>query len=340
MASTATFSRKLAHSGISIPVQNTFIHFDIHGLASASASSRVRCKSCPYSPSFHIWEDSAQELCHAMAPPTPPQQHRPVEPPAAERQVKAPAGQTRSSPSEPASPVSSADDDGMSEMSTASSDGASKLQAWTDVSSRKRGAKPQQSQPPSQPPKQPPQPQQPQQPRQLQQPRKPQAMATPTAAAVQTKPAQRTALPAASPRTPVAAAKARAVVPSRQEPASPAARPQPAAVQRTTSKGEGKGKGMSHFVKIEVGIKDDPHFRVVQKLIGPGGKHMKDITAEAPGAKIWMIGKGSRSWEDDVGPLVVCVGSHQSGVFENAIRLVNELVGKVRDEYRKFKGEV
>lgn len=97
-----------------------------------------------------------------------------------------------------------------------------------------------------------------------------------------------------------------------------------------------KGKGLSHFVKIDVGIKDDPNFRVVQRLIGPRGKHMQDILAQAKGAKLWMIGKGSRSWEDDSGPLVICVGASTSDAFETALRLVNELLAGVREEHQKF----
>ena len=44
-------------------------------------------------------------------------------------------------------------------------------------------------------------------------------------------------------------------------------------------------------------------FRVVQRLIGPRGKHMRDIVA------LWITGRGSRSWEDDEGPLRRVSGS-------------------------------
>eukprot|EP00416_Gambierdiscus_australes_P022691 CAMPEP_0171058070 /NCGR_PEP_ID=MMETSP0766_2-20121228/2242_1 /TAXON_ID=439317 /ORGANISM="Gambierdiscus australes, Strain CAWD 149" /LENGTH=232 /DNA_ID=CAMNT_0011513289 /DNA_START=134 /DNA_END=829 /DNA_ORIENTATION=- len=48
-----------------------------------------------------------------------------------------------------------------------------------------------------------------------------------------------------------------------------------------------KGKGLSYFERINVGIEDDRDFRVVQRLIGPRGKHMQDITTRCKGAKVW-----------------------------------------------------
>lgn len=105
---------------------------------------------------------------------------------------------------------------------------------------------------------------------------------------------------------------------------------------KSYGKGKGKGKGLPYFHRIEVGISDDPHFRVVQKLIGPKGKHMQDILNEAPGAKVWIIGRGSRSWEDDSGPLMICVGAPTSSVFEAAVRLSEELLERVREEHRQF----
>lgn len=102
-----------------------------------------------------------------------------------------------------------------------------------------------------------------------------------------------------------------------------------------SSQWSGKGKGLPHFKRIEVGIEDDNDFRVVQKLIGPRGKHIQDITTESQGSKVWIIGKGSRSWEDSVGPLTICVGATSSSGFETAVGLVNELLERVRDEHRR-----
>jgi len=99
---------------------------------------------------------------------------------------------------------------------------------------------------------------------------------------------------------------------------------------------ENKAKGLQHFQRVEVGIEDDPEFRVVQRLIGPGGKYMQDIVAKSKGAKIWIIGRGSRSWEDNTGPLMICVGAASSSVFNVAIKLVQELLGKVHEDHKKF----
>jgi len=99
----------------------------------------------------------------------------------------------------------------------------------------------------------------------------------------------------------------------------------------------GKGKGLSHFERIEVGIEDDKEFRVVQRLIGPRGKHMQDIVMQCKGAKVWIIGRGSRSWEDSVGPLVVCVGATSRPAFDDATSLVRDLLDRVHEDHRKFR---
>jgi hypothetical protein len=101
-------------------------------------------------------------------------------------------------------------------------------------------------------------------------------------------------------------------------------------------KGTGKGTGLPHFRRIEVGIEDDRDFRIVQRLIGPRGKYMQDISVESGGAKVWIIGRGSRSWEDDVSPLMVCVGATSSAMFDCAVGLVNDLLESVRVEHGKF----
>jgi hypothetical protein len=96
---------------------------------------------------------------------------------------------------------------------------------------------------------------------------------------------------------------------------------------------------MPFFQKIEVGIPDDPNFRVVQRLIGPGGKHTQEIVFKAnAGVKIWIVGRGSKSWEDDNGPLVVCVGAVRQPGFDTAVNLIHELVEKVRKDYSQWSG--
>jgi hypothetical protein len=92
-----------------------------------------------------------------------------------------------------------------------------------------------------------------------------------------------------------------------------------------------------HFQRIEVGIEDDRDFRVVQRLIGPRGRNMQDIVTDCPGAKVWICGRGSRSWEDDVGPLMFCVGAPTSRAFDAAIEQVQSLLARVREEHDRLQ---
>eukprot|EP00429_Kryptoperidinium_foliaceum_P020351 CAMPEP_0176036000 /NCGR_PEP_ID=MMETSP0120_2-20121206/17825_1 /TAXON_ID=160619 /ORGANISM="Kryptoperidinium foliaceum, Strain CCMP 1326" /LENGTH=281 /DNA_ID=CAMNT_0017369383 /DNA_START=77 /DNA_END=922 /DNA_ORIENTATION=- len=48
-----------------------------------------------------------------------------------------------------------------------------------------------------------------------------------------------------------------------------------------------------YLCRFIVGIEPDQSFRVVSRLIGPRGKHMKEIIAETPGAKLRIRGRGS-----------------------------------------------
>lgn len=96
-------------------------------------------------------------------------------------------------------------------------------------------------------------------------------------------------------------------------------------------------KGLPFFSRIEVGIDDDDHFRVVQRLIGPRGRHMQDITTESRGAKVWIVGKGSRSWDDSTGPLMICVGAVSAPVFDCAVGLVKDLLERVHAEKQRFR---
>lgn len=98
-------------------------------------------------------------------------------------------------------------------------------------------------------------------------------------------------------------------------------------------------QGLRYFEKVEVGIKDDESFRVVQRLIGPRGKHTRNICDKCPGAKIWIIGRGSRSWEDDSGPLRICVGASTQDTYDSAKCQVLELLERVRAEYRNSFGD-
>lgn len=126
--------------------------------------------------------------------------------------------------------------------------------------------------------------------------------------------------------------------PSPVSPASAVAAAGGAAASRASGADQYRGdkKGLQHFERIEVGIEDDLTFHVVRRLIGPRGRHMQDITSVCRGAKVWICGRGSRSWEDSEGPLVICVGATTAPSFESAVGQVQELLNRVHEEHRKF----
>jgi len=338
-----------------IPVKNTFINFD---MPSPQGAARLRSVTCPCSSSRRSWEHAIQEMCHAMVPsrqPQPPpraqpqQQHQqlqhqrqPQHPQQHQLQHQRPQQQlqlqqqqqkqqpqcARRAPQSGAAetPASPACVDAISEVSTMSSDRVSSDGGGQPVASGKDGFSPGASTPGTA-----------------------SGAASPSSAqawsSVPSKAKSGAALGKAqgkgagaggratggSPSSAVTVAAA-VVSPSN----SVAARPSPKARPGDASKGEGKGRGLQFFRKIEVGVEDEPDFRVVSRLIGPKGRHMQDILNEAKGTKIWIIGKGSRSWEDDVGPLIVCVGAGSSMAFETAVRLVEELLGRIKEDHRRF----
>lgn len=321
-ATCAAFSGPAAQEW-AINVKNTFINFDPTTIA--PLVRRSRSNSCPprsrtvTNAEDADWEAATQELCHAMA-------LRPFDAVAKEAATARGTKVSQRSGKSAAAGKAEAGLDTISEVSTTSGgsprtdsspcstvtspNGANSqetLQLWTSVSSRKK-------------PKQ--------------------RLANQSLVPREERPAPvsrvmpSTSSATTAPATPVSAA----ATPS----SSTSTKPKPASGSRDEAsqarKYDGKGKGLSHFQRIEVGIEDDRDFRVVQRLIGPKGKHMQDITTAAKGAKVWIIGRGSRSWEDDVGPLVVCVGATSRSTLDTAITLINVLLTKVRDEYQKFYG--
>mmetsp|Transcript_119937 Transcript_119937/g.208289 ORF Transcript_119937/g.208289 Transcript_119937/m.208289 type:complete len:351 (-) Transcript_119937:27-1079(-) len=332
-----------------VPVKNTFISFD-NPLALPTAC--LRSSTCP--PLYRLggfltqdditWESATQELCHCMAPRRPSRGRAPLAPVAVEQCSTVAASSDNaqavesSETSAPLSPVAcdamasksntrelvegpkevvsacskgkgapdrEGEADAMSEVSTKESEGSlergksSTVQQWTSVLSKSKKSK--------------------------------------GAGCVESRGKHGDTSPPANGR----ASRARGEQQGSGRGAQAVDAPQsPTAAAPVTpkgyGKGKGKGKGLPYFHRIEVGIPDDPQFRVVQKLIGPKGKHMQDILSEAPGAKVWIIGRGSRSWEDDSGPLMICVGAPTSSVFETAVRLSEGLLERVREEHRQF----
>jgi len=319
-----------------LPVKNTFINFNF---TTPLPAARHRSVTCPCSSSHRAWENAMQEICHAM-PPASGEVVRPLVA-AAEVAEVGPRGpparggrgfgggsggprsgsasrQTAAATRCAAAAESEADK--ISEVSTTSSergnsetakDEASPPTRWSAVPTR--GQRRTNASQPSESPSQPSLPS-----ASISKAGSPVAAATPQAA------------------SPQAYGKGGGKGSGNGKGKGAYDSPSPNS-DGSPGKGEGKGKGLQHFRKIEVGIPDDPNFRVVQRLIGPKGKHMQDILTKSKGAKIWIIGKGSRSWEDDVGPLVVCVGATSNTAFENAVVAVKDLLARVAEDHRKFR---
>jgi len=87
-----------------------------------------------------------------------------------------------------------------------------------------------------------------------------------------------------------------------------------------------------------VGIEEEPKFKVTRKILGPHGHHMKAI-AEASGAKLRLRGRGSGFLEgpeqiESSDELMLCVSAPDWAGYEEAVRLVKELLEDVYEQYR------
>jgi len=89
-----------------------------------------------------------------------------------------------------------------------------------------------------------------------------------------------------------------------------------------------------------IGIEEGPRFHVVRQVLGPRGKHMKDIY-EQTGAKLRLRGRGSKflegpEQEESEDPLMLCVSSaFGTAAYEEAKWLVQELLEGVYEDYRR-----
>jgi len=89
-----------------------------------------------------------------------------------------------------------------------------------------------------------------------------------------------------------------------------------------------------------IGIEEEPKFHVVRRVLGPRGKHMKDI-AERTGAKLRLRGRGSNFLEgpeqqESADPLMLCVSAPDGLAYDEAKRLTQELIEGVYAEYCGF----
>lgn len=92
--------------------------------------------------------------------------------------------------------------------------------------------------------------------------------------------------------------------------------------------------------RFPIGIEEDSRFRVVGRLIGPGGERVKQIALES-GAKLRIRGRGSNFLEgpekkESTDPLMMCVSAPSQSSFDCAAAHITELLETVYEEYREF----
>lgn len=90
-----------------------------------------------------------------------------------------------------------------------------------------------------------------------------------------------------------------------------------------------------------VGIQDEPSFKVVKRLLGPGGEHLKLIVEGNGGVKLSLRGQGSRCLEGSANvessdPLMVCVSAPSQPSLDLAATKLGELLEAVHVSYREF----
>jgi len=100
-------------------------------------------------------------------------------------------------------------------------------------------------------------------------------------------------------------------------------------------------KGVRKFTcRFLIGIENDKEFQVVRRIIGAKGTNMKRIVRQTE-AKLRLRGVGSGYFEgagqrESSEPLQLCVSCTSSDGYRTAVRLVEELLENVYNEYRQF----
>jgi len=106
------------------------------------------------------------------------------------------------------------------------------------------------------------------------------------------------------------------------------------------SRGPG-GKGTRKYTcRFLIGIDNDKEFQVARRLIGSKGSNMKKIVQQTD-AKLRLRGQGSGYFEgsgqkESSEPLQLCISCTNVEGYKTAVRLTEELLRKVHDEYRGF----
>jgi len=93
--------------------------------------------------------------------------------------------------------------------------------------------------------------------------------------------------------------------------------------------------------QFTIGIEEDPVFRVVRRLLGPGGKHVK-LIAEETGAKLRLRGVGSKFLEgpekqESPDPLMLCVSASTETGYNTAVHMLQEILERIYAEFHEFQ---
>lgn len=93
--------------------------------------------------------------------------------------------------------------------------------------------------------------------------------------------------------------------------------------------------------QFTIGIEEEPTFRVVRRLLGPGGKNVKAI-AEETGAKLRLRGVGSKFLEgpekkEATDPLMLCVSASSDCGYNTAVHMLQEILMRIYAEYQEFQ---
>jgi len=89
-----------------------------------------------------------------------------------------------------------------------------------------------------------------------------------------------------------------------------------------------------------VGIEEDSKFKVVRRVLGPHGQHVKHI-AEQTGVKLRLRGRGSKFLEgpdqrESDEPLMLCLSAPDHATYAEAVRLTKLVLEDVYEDYRTY----
>mmetsp|Transcript_152332 Transcript_152332/g.283805 ORF Transcript_152332/g.283805 Transcript_152332/m.283805 type:complete len:366 (+) Transcript_152332:83-1180(+) len=89
-----------------------------------------------------------------------------------------------------------------------------------------------------------------------------------------------------------------------------------------------------------IGIEEENKFRVVRRILGPGGQNMKRI-ADATGAKLRLRGRGSKFLEgteqkESLDDLMLCISSQDEKGYQACVPMVQKILQRIYREYETF----